>query len=62
MQEWEYYVALLEKNELGKEWEEEINGKGKDGWEMVSVSVIENTFYIFFKKPLEKRTETAFMI
>lgn len=59
MQKWEYYTAILEKDELAKEWQDEVNSKGEDGWEMVSATVLKNTFYIFFKKPLVKKGDES---
>ena len=63
MQNWDYLWVTLEKNELGKEWQDEIKAKGEDGWELVSVTVFEDQFYFFFKKPLvEPKRKVPFAV
>lgn len=52
MVKWEYESDIAYKYHTSSEWIMAMNGRGRDGWELVTVQPIEDYFRFIFKRPL----------
>ncbi len=48
MQKWEYYFCRTDFIAIDQET---LEGLGEDGWELVSIIVLEEQTYYYFKRP-----------
>lgn len=46
MQKWQYTAVLTQKSLT-----EELNNFGEEGWECISIKVVDNSYELVFKRP-----------